>query len=183
MTMTDPSLLRMLIDRLSRLSLAEDWSDGLNPTQRAALGYLARANRFSCAPSHVAAYLGATRGTTSQTLHVLERKGLVRATGSAVDKRKIRYEVTAAGFADDARTRMLDAAISALAPERAEALREGLTGLLRGMLELNGRKSFGQCRTCQHHLSSAAGRFCNLLKVDLAEAEADALCHEHVAQG
>jgi DNA-binding MarR family transcriptional regulator len=181
MAVIDPSTLRMLIDRLSRLSLADDWSDGLNPTQRAALGYLARANRFSAAPSHVAAYLGATRGTISQTLHVLERKGLVRVTASATDRRTIRYHVTPAGHADLARARAMDTAIATLGPEQGQALHDGLVPLLRAMLAQNGGRSFGMCHTCQHHRASAAGRFCALLTVDLTEPEADALCHEHTA--
>ncbi len=171
----------MLIDRLSRLSQADGWSDGLNPTQRAALGYLARANRFSCAPSHVAAYLGATRGTVSQTLHVLERKGLVSVAASVTDRRTIRYHVTPAGHADLARARVMDAAIATLGPEQGQALQDGLVQLLRAMLVQNGGRSFGMCRTCQHHQTSARGRFCALLKVDLTEPEADALCHEHAA--
>ncbi len=171
----------MLIDRMSRLLLADDWSGGLNPTQRAALGYLARANRFSCAPSHVAAYLGATRGTISQTLRVLERKGLVTVIASATDRRTIRYDVTPAGHADLARGRAMDAAIVAIGPAQREALRDGLMLLLRAMLVQNGGRSFGQCRTCQHHRVDAAGRSCALLKVDLTESEADALCHEHMA--
>jgi DNA-binding MarR family transcriptional regulator len=181
MTVTDPLSLRMLIDRLSRLSLADDWSGGLNPTQRAALGYLAQANRFSCAPSHVAAYLGATRGTVSQTLHALERKGLVAVTPSATDRRTISYGVTPAGHADLARARAMDAAIATLQPDESQALHDGLLRVLRAMLAQNGGRSFGMCHTCAHHRATAAGRFCALLKVALSAPEADALCHEHVA--
>ncbi|MGL5011938.1 MAG: MarR family winged helix-turn-helix transcriptional regulator, partial [Paracoccaceae bacterium] len=158
-----------------------DWADGLNPTQRAALGYLGRANRFSRAPSHVAAYLGATRGTVSQTLHVLERKGLVTAVQSATDKRTISYSLTAAGQADLARDVAFNAAIAALGPEDVQSLQVGLARLLRAVLAQNGGRSFGLCRTCRHHRADGAGRFCALLKVALTEGEADALCHEHVA--
>ena len=37
---------RDLVDRLFRLSAAGDWAEALNPTQRMALAYLARATGF-----------------------------------------------------------------------------------------------------------------------------------------
>lgn len=52
-----------LVDRLFRISAAGDWAEALTPTQRMALAYLARANRFSQYPSHVAEYMALTRGT------------------------------------------------------------------------------------------------------------------------
>jgi DNA-binding MarR family transcriptional regulator len=83
-----------LIDRLGRLNAAEEWNGPLNPSQFAALSYLARANRFSRAPSHVADYLATTRGTASQTLKALARKELIAESRLEEDKRSIRYDVT-----------------------------------------------------------------------------------------
>ncbi|MFC6657468.1 MarR family transcriptional regulator [Roseibium salinum] len=96
--LTDTEIVRDLIDRLSRLIAAEEWNGPLNPSQFAALSYLARANRFSRAPSHVADYLATTRGTASQTLKALARKGLIAETRSQEDKRSIRYDVTDHGI-------------------------------------------------------------------------------------
>jgi len=69
--------IRELIERLARVSAADEWADDLNPTQKAALAYLARANQYSRSPSQVAEFLAATRGTVSQTLKALARKGLI----------------------------------------------------------------------------------------------------------
>ena len=82
-----PDLTRTqdLVDRLYRLNAARDWADTLNPTQRMALAYLARANRFSRCPSHVAEYMALTRGTASQTLKALVRKKLIRSQRSSKD--------------------------------------------------------------------------------------------------
>ncbi|MEP3347380.1 MAG: helix-turn-helix domain-containing protein [Litoreibacter sp.] len=66
----------------------------LNPTQDATLGYLVQANKFSRIPSQVAAYLGATRRTTSQTLKSLLRKGYVEKVRSTQDKRVISYDLS-----------------------------------------------------------------------------------------
>jgi DNA-binding MarR family transcriptional regulator len=181
--MTQPGIppLHHLIDRVARLSLADDWAGGLNPSQRAALGYLAQANRFSRAPSHVAGYLGATRGTVSQTLHVLERKGLVRKAHSATDRRAISYDVTAAGHVALGRARGLDAAIAAIPADTLQALQHGIVAVLQEMLVTNGGRSFGLCRTCRHHESTAGGARCALLDVDLAVVEAGQICQEHTA--
>ena len=88
---------RALLDRVFRVFSSEEWEEGINPAQRAALAYLARANRFSRSPSHVAEYLNSTRGTVSQTLKALTRKGLVAEHPSTTDKRSISYDVTPAG--------------------------------------------------------------------------------------
>jgi DNA-binding MarR family transcriptional regulator len=173
------SPLRQLIDRVARLAQADGWSDGLNPSQRAALRYLAQANRFSCAPSHVAAYLGATRGTVSQTLHVLERKGFITAHASATDRRTISYRVTTAGHSDLARVERIDQAIDALPMDAQAALQAGLAALLREVLVANGGRSFGLCHTCRYHLSTADGAQCALLGVSLSGLEATQICQEH----
>ena len=95
-----PDLTRThdLVDRLYRLNAAGDWADTLNPTQRMALAYLARANRFSRCPSHVAEYMALTRGTASQTLKALVRKKLIRSQRSSKDGRSISYQVTEQGL-------------------------------------------------------------------------------------
>ena len=98
--MSDTRALSELILRLARLELAGAWQDDLNPAQRAALAYLARANRFSRAPSQVADYLGTTRGTVSQTLKALDSKGHIAAEAAPGDRRSIRYRVTDRGRAE-----------------------------------------------------------------------------------
>ncbi len=95
--MADRQQIRGLITRLARIDAGEGWADDLNPAQRAALDYLGQANRFSRSPSHVAEYLGTTRGTMSQTLKVLVRKGYVTELRSEADKRTISYALTQAG--------------------------------------------------------------------------------------
>ena len=97
---TDPRTeIRHLLDRLCRLAAAEEWTADLNPSQSAALAYLARANRFSRSPSQVADYLSSTRGTVSQTLKALHRKGYVAEVRSDTDRRSISYDVTRSGLA------------------------------------------------------------------------------------
>lgn len=158
----------LLLDRLARLLQARAWVRGLNPAQAAALDYLARANRFSRAPSHVADYLGTTRGTASQTLQALARKGLVVAEASADDRRSVSYRVTerAGGHAV--------ALPGDLMPDERATLDHLLGRMVRSLAA--GGRTFGLCATCRHHRPGPA---CALLKLALAPDEAAQLCHEH----
>jgi len=174
------SRLRILVERLARLALSEDWSGDLNPPQRAALRYLARANRFSRAPSHLAEYLGATRGTVSQTLAVLERKGLVVPRRSDEDRRRVGLELTARGQEALSGVQALDRVLDNLDPPAASALEASLEAVLGGLLHQRGARPFGLCRRCRHHLVSEAGSRCALLNVALHPAEAEQICREQV---
>lgn len=178
----DRARLRELIDRLSRVVAAQGWGVDLNSVQRAALLYLARANRFSRAPSHVAEYLLATRGTVSQTLKALQRKGLVVERRSETDRRSIAYSLTLEGerLADNADS--LGRAIDALDGGVVERMGADVAGLLRGALGARGGRSFGICRTCRHHRATttpAGGPWCALLDVALTPDESQRICYEH----
>jgi DNA-binding MarR family transcriptional regulator len=61
----------------TRLMRAGEHEGGLNPAQWEALRYLSRANRFSNSPIALTRFLGSTKGTISQTIEALERKGFI----------------------------------------------------------------------------------------------------------
>ncbi|CTQ60077.1 MarR family winged helix-turn-helix transcriptional regulator [Roseibium album] len=174
-------VIRDLIDRLSRLNAAEDWNGPLNPSQFAALSYLARANRFSRAPSHVAEYLVTTRGTASQTLKALARKGLICESRSETDKRSIRYDVTDLGKDMMKAPSGLANVIDDLPDEIVNGLTGSLKTLVREILKTRKGRSFGLCRTCAHHRKRGNEAYCKLLDVPLAPADANEICHEHIA--
>lgn len=171
--------IRELIERIARINAADEWTDGLNPTQWAALSYLARANRFSRSPSQVAEFMTATRGTVSQTLKALARKGLIEEVRSETDRRWISYNINKKGEQALERSTVVDEAIDGLEPEQAEVLIEGLEGLVRSALRARDKKPFGQCRTCRYHRPAKSGGFCNLLNEKLTQEESRQICHEY----
>ncbi|MBK6467267.1 MAG: MarR family transcriptional regulator [Rhodobacter sp.] len=180
--MTEASDLPELILRLARLAEAEAWAQGLNPAQAAALAYLGRANRFSRAPSQVADWLGATRGTVSQTLKALAARGLVEEDASPRDRRSISYGLTEAGRAALSHPAPLDHAAAALPEAAALAAAQALARVLGDLLARQGNRPFGLCRTCRHHQPrGGAGAWCGLLSQPLAPEEAMQICHEHAA--
>ena len=171
--------LRDLIERAARISAADEWTDDLNPTQWAALSYLARANRFSRSPSHVAAFMSATRGTVSQTLKALARKDLVEEIPSETDRRSISYAVSRKGRQSLDRATVIDEAIGALDSSQVQPLIDGLEALVRGALKARDKRPFGLCKTCPHHRPKRAGAYCMLLEEELTRDEGDQICFEH----
>ena len=171
--------IRALMNRLARLDNASSWSGDLNPVQRSALEYIRDANRFSRSPSHVAEFLGTTRGTMSQTLKALLRKGFVEEVRSESDKRSISYALTRAGSAVLKEDGVIALALTKLMDQEVIELENRLSQTLRQALKLNGGKSFGQCNTCRYHDTSKGAAFCQLLSLPLSSEDSEKICIEH----
>lgn len=174
-----------LLERAARLVHAGMHAKGIPPAQWQALAYIARANRFSRTPGTLGLYLDATKGTVSQTLIALERKGLVAKQRNESDKRIVSLSLTARGrkLLDDHPLADLEAALETMKPPELHALERGLVGLLTHLLRARDGRSFGQCRTCRFFGKNEAGdgtHRCRLLDVALNEADSLQICHEHV---
>lgn len=179
--MLDPTLI--LLERLARLVHNDAHAGGLRPTQWEALRYLSRANRFSRTPGALTAYFGMTKGTVSQTLAALERKGLVAKATASGDRRSIMLDLTKAGIAhlSDDPLHELEGAIDALPKAAGETLRDGLESVMKSMLVQRGGRAFGVCRTCRHfQLKHADGapHYCALLSEPLSQGDSEQICAE-----
>ena len=177
--MTDTDLVRQLISRLARLDGDAGRSEGLNPAQSMALEYLARANKFSRQPSHVAEYMGSTRGTISQTLKALREKGLIAEVRSENDRRSVSYELTSRGRTILAQSNALSSAFNELSVKELSQIERSLQAVLNTSLRSNGLKPFGVCKTCKHFTPGTEGGFCNLLSLPLGRSETEKLCVEN----
>lgn len=178
MAMNQDLHIRELINRLARLDSATAWDGDLNPTQRAVLDYLGRANRFSRSPSHVADYLGSTRGTVSQSFKSLVLKGYVSERRSALDKRAISFDLTAKGQDIVKAGNLLTNVLADLPSDQKEVLLEALQGVLGGVLSQSSGRPFGVCATCLHHQPAPDGGFCKLLSEPLTPIETAQICYE-----
>ena len=181
----NPNRIASLIERLARLMRSSEHASGLNPAQIEALRYLAACNRFSNSPSALAEYLAVTKGSVSQTIQALERKGLVTKAARKGRGRAVAIALTEAGQAVLSRDpwhRMSDQVMALDRRDRA-ALGESLSAILRGLLAENGRKSFGVCRSCRYFERGGGvpghPDRCGLLKLDLAPGDVDLICAEH----
>jgi len=141
-----------LLDRLARVARGAQFCAGLNPAQWEALRYLARANKYSRSPGALADYLGATPGTVSQTLIVLETKGYVRRARDLSDRRSVNLALTEAGQAvllQDPLT-ALGACVVGLNGDERAALSRAVDQVLTSLQSARSVCGFGLCRDCSH---------------------------------
>jgi DNA-binding MarR family transcriptional regulator len=180
-----------VLSRLARLARGAQHRNGLNPAQWEALRYLARANRYSRSPKELSAFLGATKGTVSQTLIALNRKGLITRRRRPKDGRGLELELTAAGWTmlgADPLGRFAQAVANL--PEGARgALLDNLVAVMREVQRLDGYAGFGVCRTCVHFCHGLASdepggpHRCGLTGEPLSPHECRQICakHKHAA--
>ncbi|MEN0064829.1 MAG: MarR family transcriptional regulator [Myxococcota bacterium] len=172
--------LHVLLERLSNV-LREDLrtvatAHDLKLVQLDALQYLVVANRFSDTLTALVAFLGSTKGTASQTVKALERKGLLVRSQDPDDGRVFHLELTEEG------RRIAERALPAPALSDIEAPdthADNIEALLQQMLAARGGARFGVCHTCRHHDRRGDQRWCALLKTELHESEVSKWCTEH----
>ncbi|MGE0845026.1 MAG: MarR family winged helix-turn-helix transcriptional regulator [Flavobacteriaceae bacterium] len=170
------------VDRLSRLLRARAQVSGLNPAQWAALRYLARANALSRTPGAVTGYLGATKGTVSQTLLSLARKGLISRRRDPADARTVRLEVTEEGARLVRRDPLQDVEAAAAALGGEAAVLAGLLAALTGELaELGDDARFGSCASCANARPDGPSLYCVRFDADIAPGDRDLLCAGYMA--
>ena len=161
---------------------------GLQPIQLEALHYISICNRYSDTPMAVTEYLGQTKGTVSQTLKVLEKKGLLSKHADSKDKRISHLKVSNSG-----ETLLQKSIPSPLFKQACEQLDEqsqaniatSLKTLLQAIQRSNNMKSFGVCHTCKHNQKNKDEKnksdsyFCMLTQEPLSTEDVQLICREH----
>ncbi|MGE0237320.1 MAG: MarR family winged helix-turn-helix transcriptional regulator [Parvibaculaceae bacterium] len=186
-TEADGTRIVYALERLSRLMRAAEFGNGLNPAQWEALRFLARANRFSNSPGALTRYLGATKGTISQTVKALERKRLIEKSERPGEKRSVVLRLTHAGqeiMTKDPWT-ALARTCDALGGKTRRRMDRGLADLLAQEITRRLDPSFGSCTTCRFwradgRSDDARGpHLCMLFDEPLAATEAMQICIAH----
>lgn len=171
---------QLLVERLSHVLREElrgvATAHGLALAQLEVLRYLSVANRFSDTVSAMVEYLGATKGTLSQTVSALERKGLLERAPDPDDGRVHHCRITPAGA--EVVQASHATSVGALDAETIDRLET----ILRDLVEARGGRAFGVCSTCLHHRITDRGRHCALIGVDLTGEDATRICREHVLE-
>ncbi|MEM8962304.1 MAG: MarR family winged helix-turn-helix transcriptional regulator [Acidobacteriota bacterium] len=178
----NPSRLHQLTERLTSLFRAglrqAATEHGLKLVQLEALIYLGSANRYSDTPAALTEYLGITKGTVSQTLKALEKRGLIKKVADLVDGRVVHCRPTETGQT------MIDQVypiqlFAELPDTTFEQPARELESLLRTLQQANDLRSFGICRSCRFFEPRELGGRCGLTKEALSPEDATKLCREH----
>jgi len=181
--MSQTSLLLERLGALLQQSVRDDASrHGLLPIHVQVLHYLAQANRYSDLPIAIAEYFGITRGTVSQSLSVLERKGLLTKEPDARHGKRVHLRLTPAGEAvlRGSWPERVEQALKGL-PVEAAALEGTLRNLLLALQRVNGQRAFGICRQCAHFQTEDQGGRCGLTGEPLAVEQTVRICREWTA--
>ena len=184
-----PLVLLELVERLGNLMRAElrRTSGDLQPVHMQALVYLASANRYSNTPQAVGDYLGLTKGTISQTLLVLDRRGLIERYQDDLDRRVVRLRLSPAGeqlLYDQQPHLAWQNATRNISPNRIRNAVSALRETLQQWQEDSEKGAFGTCATCTHcrRLSQRVNQ-CALMGDRLPGPELKKLCWLYEARG
>lgn len=180
-----------LIERIANLLRNENrktaGSFGLQPVHIEALSYLSRCNRYSDTPAAVTEFLGVTKGTVSQSLLVLEKKGLIEKNRDLFDKRIQHLRVTEEGhkvLGEMVPPPLFHDALQMVQSNTGHDMSEDLKALLKCIQVSHGSRSFGVCYTCvhfnRHH--GDVNHQCGLTREPLTEQDSRKVCREHQLQ-
>ncbi len=175
------------LERLARLMRAGEHEGGLNPAQWEALRYLSRANRFSNSPIALTRFLGSTKGTISQTIKALERKGFIAKAPRENEGRSINLSLTPKGneaLKHDPLSEF-SKSLEDLNGKTRRRLAKGLAELLETELKRRGQPGFGTCPTCRYFREKGreddggGPHSCMYFDVALSGAEKHMVCIAH----
>lgn len=155
---------------------------GLQPVHLQALDYLSRCNRYSDTPAALTKYLGMTRGTVSQTLLLLEKKGYLKKTADIADRRMVHLSLLLEGeiMLKQARPTELFKQAALIFKQNAFVNHEIVfVKALTALQKANSSHSFGLCKSCQHFITLADGFQCGLTKELLSHSDSEKICQEH----
>ena len=183
---TDIREIHDLVERLGNLVRADvravcnDY--GVRPVQLEVLRFLMQCNRYSDTPQAVTEFLGVTKGTVSQTIKVLEQKGLLVKNDDVADKRLVHLKPTLKGRRMVERTvpaKSLVSGLQHLADTESETLEKVLRELLQSIQKANGYKTFAPCHTCRFNQQHDGRYLCGLTQEPLMDREVLLICREH----
>jgi MarR family transcriptional repressor of emrRAB len=175
-----------LIERMAALIRSEERKKctelGLQPVHLQVLDYLSRCNRYSDTPAAVTNYLGMTRGTVSQTLLLLVKKGFIKKTSDANDRRMVHLDLLPEGevILKQARpSELFSQASSILKTIELNNYEKIFVKALSALQKANKSQSFGLCKTCKYFTKTPEGYKCDLTKGMLSQSDSEKICQEH----
>ena len=176
-----------LIERIGTLLRSEERKKyaviGLQPVHGQVLEYLEKCNKHSNTPAAVTEYLGATKGTVSQSIQVLERKNTIKKVPDPEDRRVVHLLLTETGRKLIENLKPLDIFMQAeqqISEQEFDSIGDALNRALIALQKSNHSKSFGLCKTCCYLVEQDYHYHCELTQLPLTQADTDTICREHL---
>ena len=175
------------IERIAALMRAEERRRcaefGLQSVHLQVLDYLSICNQYSDTPAALSKYLGMTRGTVSQTLLLMQKKGYIDKIADSHDKRVVHLKLSAAGkkiLVQAKPIELFQQASELLKQENEQHICEAsFLQALTALQKVNQSQSFGLCKTCKHFIPKSSGGVCGLTKARLSKSDSEKICQEH----
>ena len=177
-----PDRIAELLVHVGRVAQSEDTRSDLTAAQWTCLRFFARANASTRTPSAFASFQATTRGTASQIVKSLERRGLLARTRSDRDRRSVRFDLTEEGRATLARDPQQDLVglIGALGEAESARFLTTLSRLASALARQRDVPAFGTCRDCAHFGTSGGTPRCACMAADLSAEEMHRLCARYM---
>lgn len=173
-----PDRIAELLVHVGRAAQSADARSELTAAQWTCLRFFARSNGSTRTPSAFASFQATTRGTASQIIKSLERRGLVARTRSERDRRSVCFDLTEAGQRMLARDPLRDLVglIGGLGDAEGARFLVTLSRLASALAARRDVPAFGTCRDCSHFGTSGDAAYCACMAAELAADEMHKLC-------
>jgi DNA-binding MarR family transcriptional regulator len=191
----DEPLARRVTTGLAKVGLAlkqQAWAEaggrGLTPTQGQVLALL-RASPGGLRLGVLAAQLGVTAATTSDSVAALARKGLVAKAALAGDRRAVLVQLTPAGVREAAAAAawpdFLLEAVDELSPDEQAAFLRGLVTMIRTLQERGRIPVARMCVSCRffrpyRHDHPTTPHHCAFVDAPFGDGELRLDCPDHL---
>lgn len=185
--------IREGLERLAMVLRVDEWSrakaTGLNPTQLAILGLLEGRDANGLGVKEIAANLGVSQPTATDSINALERKDCVAKRPGVADKRAVRVAVTAGGLATlrqaNQEESLAEQAIAALGVGVQEDLLLTLIRMIRHLQEAGAIPVQRMCVSCRYfapfaHADDARPHHCKFVDAAFGQRELRIDCRDHV---
>lgn len=183
--------IREGLSRVAMAMRADDWSraktSGLNPTQLAILELL-EGRKDGLGVKEIAANLGVSQPTATDSIAALERKGFVEKRSAGADKRGVNVGITPEGLstlqAGNKSKSSGEQSVDALAEYEQEDLLITLVKMITHLQEIDAIPIQRMCASCRYfapfaHSDAAKPHHCNFVDAAFGQRDIRIDCREH----
>lgn len=189
------SMNHRIREGLSRIATAlrvDEWNRakaaGLNPTQLAILTLLEGRGDSGLGVKEIAAHLGVSQPTATDSINALERKGYIAKRPGETDRRAVSVMLTAGGAAAlqtaDIGEGLAGQAVGALDDGEQEDLLLSLVRMIRHLQETDAIPVQRMCVSCRYfapfaHADAAQPHHCHFVDAAFGQRELHIDCRDH----